>query len=144
MQRTRSPPSSRPRWERSSALAAGQLVAQCGKRLVRGQGAGPLRVGTRRAVVLAGIALVTCLLGRGISLGACLDDLLLVRLIACPSLGVLPLPLLALAVEALEPLTGLRIEALGVEVVALVVVSGRHAVQGRVEVLAGDVRAAAL
>src|SRR3712207_5231014 len=50
-------------------------------------------------------------------------------------LGVLPLPGLAGLVVALEPLAGLRVEALGVDVVALLVVRGGHAVGGRVELL---------
>ena len=58
------------------------------------------------------------------------------RLEPGPRLGVLPLPLFALGVVALEPLAGLGVEAVGVDVVALVVIGGRHAVQGRVEVVA--------
>src|SRR4029077_60620 len=60
------------------------------------------------------------------------------------SLCVLPLPLFALGVEALQPLARLGVEAVGVDVVALLVVRGRHAVQGRVEVLAGDLADGAL
>ena len=52
---------------------------------------------------------------------------------------VLGLPSLALSVVALEPLVGLRVEALGVLVVALLVVLGRHAVEAGVEVLGGGV-----
>src|SRR5680860_1287510 len=66
-------------------------------------------------------------------------DLLLVGLPAGVGPGVLPLPLLALGVEALEPLVGLGVEAVGVLVVALLVVLLRHAVHRRVEVLAGRV-----
>src|SRR3712207_8755386 len=46
-------------------------------------------------------------------------DLLAVRLVAGLGLGVLPLPLLALRVEALAPLAGVGVEALRVQVVAL-------------------------
>ena len=52
---------------------------------------------------------------------------------------VLGLPRLALGVVALEPLVGLRVEALGVLVVALLVVLGRHPVEAGVEVLGGGV-----
>ncbi len=62
-----------------------------------------------------------------------LDDLGLVLLEALLRLGVLGLPDLALSLEALEPVVGLGVEALGVDVVALVVVGRSHAVQGRVE-----------
>src|SRR6266508_2212053 len=62
-------------------------------------------------------------------------DLLLVGLPARVGLGVLPLPLLALSVEALEPLARLRVEAVGVDLVTLVVVRRRHAVERRVEVV---------
>src|SRR5271169_1938026 len=51
-------------------------------------------------------------------------------------LGVLVLPLLTLLLVAGQPLAGLRVETLGVFVVALLVVGGRYAVQGRVEVVA--------
>ena len=72
--------------------------------------------------------------GRGLGLGlAGLLDLLAVRLPAGVGLGVLPLPLLALLLVALEPLVRLGVEALGVLVVALLVVLGRHAVQRGVE-----------
>src|SRR5690606_39048162 len=50
-------------------------------------------------------------------------------------LGVLALPLFAGLVVAFHPLAGLRVEALRVDVVALVVVLGGHAVQRRVELL---------
>src|SRR6185437_11920034 len=71
-----------------------------------------------------------------LGLGPGLLDLAPVRLEASPRLGVLVLPLLALPLEALQPLARLRVEAVGVLVVALLVVGGRHAVQGRVEVVA--------
>src|SRR6266498_1254099 len=56
-------------------------------------------------------------------------------LVPGPGLGVLPLPLLALGVEALQPLARLGVEALRVDVVALIVIGGGHAVQGWVEVV---------
>ncbi len=49
--------------------------------------------------------------------------------------GILLLPLLTLRLEALEPFLVLGVEALGVLVVALVVVLRRHAVERGVEVL---------
>src|SRR5213076_1712862 len=74
-------------------------------------------------------------LGRSSGVGlAGLDDLLLVLLEAGLRLGVLGLPHLTLGFEALEPVVGLGVEALGVDVVALVVVRRGHAVQRRVEV----------
>src|SRR5208282_5241739 len=50
-----------------------------------------------------------------------------VRLEPGSRLGVLVLPLLTLLLVARQPLAGLRVEALGVLVVALLVVGGRHA-----------------
>src|SRR5690242_14345206 len=114
---------------RTSALA-GQLVAEGGQGLVGGQGAG------RGVVVLAGRAVAAArgarrrLGGRGgvarlalfLGLGAGLLDLAAVRLEAGAGLGVLPLPLFALGLVAGEPVAALRVEALGVQVVALVVV----------------------
>ncbi len=50
-------------------------------------------------------------------------------------LGVLPLPLGTLLLVAVQPVVRLGVEALGVLVVAFVVVVGSHAVQRRVEVL---------
>src|SRR6185437_8337499 len=79
-----------------------------------------------------------------LGLGPGLLHLLAVRLEASPRLGVLVLPLLALPLEALQPLTRLRVEAVGVLVVALLVVRGRHAVQGRVEVVADGLADGAL
>src|ERR1700729_3680210 len=58
------------------------------------------------------------------------------RLEPGPGLGVLVLPLLALLLVTRQPFARLRVEAVGVLVVALLVVGGRHAVQGRVEVVA--------
>src|SRR5690554_364555 len=66
------------------------------------------------------------------------------RLVGFPALvrlGVLGLPGFALLVEAFAPFLGFGVEALGVLVVTLVVVFGRHAVQRRVEVLAVRVHA---
>ena len=112
-----------------SALAAGQLVAQGRERLVRGERA-------RRAVLVGGVAggggAAAAAGLAGLAVGAAalavlglfrpcsrLGDLAAVRLAAGARLGVLALPLLALVVVALEPLAGLRVEALGVDVVAL-------------------------
>src|SRR5512140_2627197 len=95
----------------------GELLAQRGRRR-----AGLGRV--RRGVAATG--------GLGVGLGERLD-LGAVRLPTGVRLGVLLLPGLALLLEALEPLVGLRVEALGVLVVTLLVVLGGHAVQGRVE-----------
>src|SRR5690606_21260506 len=67
--------------------------------------------------------------------GAGALHLLGVRLPALAGLGVLPLPFLTLLLVAGQPLAGLRVEALRVDVVAVLVVGGGHAVQGRVEVL---------
>src|SRR5580700_1620021 len=126
-----------------SALAAGQLVPEGRERLVRGQRARPLNLRAGGAVVVAPVV-AALVLGRGLGLGPGLGDLGLVRLVAGAGLGVLPLPLLPLAVEALKPLAGLGVEALRVEVVALVVVGGRHAVQRRVEILARHLAGRAL
>ncbi len=64
------------------------------------------------------------------------------RLVAALGLGVLPLPLLALLLVARQPLPGLGVEAVGVDVVAVLVVAGLHAVLGRVET--GDLTHGAL
>ena len=56
-------------------------------------------------------------------------------------LGVLLLPGDALLVVARLPVVGLRIEALGVDVVAVLVVRGGHAVERRVELVRLDVDA---
>ena len=74
-------------------------------------------------------------LARGLLGHLRLGLLLHVRLPALVRLGVLLLPDRALVVEALEPLARLGVEAVGVDVVALVVVGRRHAVEGRVELL---------
>ena len=79
----------------------------------------------------------TALGGSGV-VGRGLLDLGAVGLPAGVGVGVLLLPLLALSLEALEPLVGLGVEALGVLVVALLVVLGGHAVQRRVELADRD------
>src|SRR6266545_2927545 len=120
-----------------SALSAGELLPQRGERLVGGQRAAGLlgrlgggrgarrgrRGGTGRSR-----------LGDGVRRPGRLD-LLGVRLPALAGLGVLPLPLLALLLVPIQPLAGLRVEAFGVDVVALGVVCRGHAVERRVEVL---------
>src|SRR6516225_7656906 len=128
------------------ALAPRQLVAQGRERLVRGERA-------RRSVLVAAVAgrrrtaaaagppgfavLAATLAVLGLFLGlARLRDLAAVRLEAGPRLGVLALPLLALRVVPFQPLARVRVETLRVDVVALVVIGGGHAVQGRVEVVA--------
>src|SRR5690606_20585803 len=119
-----------------SALAAGQLLAQGGQRLVRGQRTGVVRAlgGVRTATGRGRSSGLAATLGSGLLVRlAGLDDLRLVLLEAALRLGVLALPLLALLLVALEPVVGLGVEALGVDVVALVVVGRGHAVQGRVE-----------
>src|SRR6201996_6409539 len=136
-------------------LAAAELLAQGCQRLVRGKGASG--GGTRgrgrgnRALPAdpgAGAPLAPRgAVGRGVTglgrdrvllvgLSAGLLDLLAVRFEAGAGLGVLVLPLLTLLLVARQPLPGLRVETLGVLVVALLVVGGRHAIQGRVEVVA--------
>src|SRR5690625_720128 len=62
------------------------------------------------------------------------SDLLLVGFPARVCFSVLTLPLFALGFVTFEPLVGLGVEALGVLVVALLVVVGRHAVERRIEV----------
>src|SRR3954468_20495668 len=113
----------------SRRSGVGELVAERLERFVAGERAGVLlRLvgGVRRG--LAGLRVG--LLGLGLLLG--------VGLPAGVRLGVLLLPLGTLLVVALEPLAGLRVEALGVDVVALVVVRRGHAVERRFELL--DVR----
>src|SRR5204862_6761068 len=101
-----------------------------GERLVAGQRAARAGGVARGGGLTAGVVAA----GRGLRVGrAGVSDLLAVRLVARLGLGVLPLPLLARRLEALAPFAGLRVEALGVDVVALVVVAGGHAVGGRVE-----------
>src|SRR5699024_7238124 len=66
-----------------------------------------------------------------------LGDLLLVLFPAFLGGGVLLLPGLALSLVALDPFVGLGVEALGVLVVAVLVVLLRHAVESGVEELLG-------
>src|SRR6266545_1102148 len=115
---------------RSGSGLAGELLAERLQGLVGSERAldGSVVLRLRLRGVRRGLA--------GLDVGRLgLLDLLLVGLPARVGLGVLPLPLLALSVEALEPLARLRVEAVGVDVVALVVVRRRHAVERRVEVL---------
>src|SRR5699024_3789306 len=79
------------------------------------------------AALTAGSSLFSC--------GAVALDLSCVQTVATLGLGVASLPSLTLLVEALEPLVGLRVEALREDVVALLVVGVGHAVLGRVELL---------
>src|SRR6266568_3367206 len=143
------------------ALAAGQLLAQGRQGLVGSQGAGGRgargrarghrargagRARAARAAAATGTArgavgrAALAGLGRGafflLGLGPGFLHLTPVRLEPGSRLGVLVLPLFALLLVAGQPLAGLRVEALRVLVVALLVVGGRHAVQGRVEVVA--------
>src|SRR5207245_849192 len=115
-------------------LSAGELGAQGRERLVAGQ-----RAAGRGSAAVAGrgrLATGVVATGRGLGVGLLgRRDLLAVRLEAGLGLGVLPLPRLAGLVVALEPLAGLRVEALGVDVVALLVVGRGHAVGGRVELV---------
>src|SRR5665647_2300382 len=126
-----------------SDLVPGELLTQSGERLIRSQRAlSGRRVGRGRGrtVRLRGRCTVRGVAGRllrvGCSLGVSLDGLLdlnLVRLPASVSLGVLLLPLLALLLVTADPFVGLGVEALGVLVVAGLVVLGSHAVHRRVE-----------
>src|SRR3954452_14939581 len=138
------------RARRSSATggsAAGELLAERGELGVAGEGAtAALRL---RALARVGVVarLGSSVLARGptggvvgrrrlgglglLLLGALqLGDVLLVARVGRL---VLALPLLALRLVPLAPLAGVRVEALGVDVVAGVVVLGRHAVERRVE-----------
>src|SRR5690606_20197955 len=123
-------------------LVAGELLAERGERLVRGEralgrGVDDRRGGPRGGGPGSGVRVAT--LGRSrVSLGG-LGDLLAVRLPARVCLGVLRLPDLTLRLEALEPLVRLGVEALGVGVVALLVVLGSHAVERGVELLGAQV-----
>src|SRR5699024_1245785 len=122
---------------------ASELLPQRGQGLVGGQGA----LGTRRRragrggaalrAVGGGGGVVAGLRGSRV-VGGSLLDLGPVGLPAGVGVGVLLLPGLALGLVALEPLVGLRVEALGVLVVALLVVLRGHAVERRVEL--GEVR----
>src|SRR6476646_2114509 len=154
--------------ELGSVLTAGQLLAQGRQGLVGSQRAGG--AGTRRRgrgdragrAALAGAARAGTTTAAGgavgrtgigdfaaghfflVGLGPGLLHLAAVRLEPGARLGVLVLPLLALLLVAGQPLPGLRVEAVGVLVVALLVVGGRHAVQGRVEVVADGLADGAL
>src|SRR6188508_792791 len=123
------------RWVSRSLLTAGQLLAQSLQCLVGGQrdsvggAALGLALGRAAGAVRRGLARLDLgLLGLGL--------LLDVSLPARVRLGVLVLPDLALVVEALEPLARVGVEALRVDVVALLVVRRGHAVERRVELLA--------
>src|SRR6266702_2959771 len=133
------------------ALAAGQLLAQGRQGLVGSQGAGGRgargrarghrargadRARAARAAAATGTARGAVGRAALAGLGPGFLHLTPVRLEPGPRLGVLVLPLLTLLLVAGQPLAGLRVEALRVLVVALLVVGGRHAVQGRVEVVA--------
>src|ERR1700722_621288 len=138
---------------------AGQPLAESGQRLVRGQRAGRLgargragrdraaRAGPRAAPATAGrprgaarsraFGVAVARRDRFLLVGlAGFLHLLAVRLEPGARLRVLVLPLLALLLVAVQPLARLRVEAVRVLVVALLVVGGRHAVEGRVEVVA--------
>src|SRR5690606_15488306 len=119
---------------RALLAAAGELLPKRGQGLVGGQrAAGALRAaaGAARGGTRVGVGR-----GGGLGLGGLgLLDLLAVRREAGLRHGVLARPLVALGLEALHPLAGLRVEALGVLVVPLLVVLGGHAVEGRVELL---------
>src|SRR5437764_1505108 len=117
-----------------SALAARQLVPQGRERLVRGERAGG---GTAVATSAATAARTPRAAGRVALVGSFADrvflglaglgDLPPVRLEPRTGLGVLLLPLLALGLVPFEPLPRLGVEAIGVDVVALIVVGGGHA-----------------
>src|SRR6266567_5274472 len=126
---------------------SGQLVAERGEGLIGSQGATGRAVATAAgrggggggapwtaplAALGPGVACVARLV---LGLAARLGDLAPVRLEPRPCLGVLLLPLLALLLVTFEPLARLGVETVGVDVVALLVVGGRHAVQRRVEVV---------
>src|SRR6478752_906624 len=109
----------------SAGSATRELLAKSRESLVVRERAGGAAVGReRRRGVGDGV--------RSLGLGG-LGDGSLVGLPATLGGGVLLLPLLTLLVEALEPGTRLGVEALGVLVLAALVVLGDHAVEGRVE-----------
>src|SRR5262245_14903045 len=129
---------------RGLGLPAGQLVAEGGERLVGGKRAArgavaaapaacgrPPRAAGPGLLAAAGVAVRLGLVAGLAGLG----DLAPVGLEPRPGLGVLLFPLLALLLVAFEPLAGLGVEALRVDVVALLVVGGGHAVKGGVEVV---------
>src|SRR5690606_28908447 len=126
---------------------AGELLPQRRELLVAGQRAAALggllrRRGRRRggrAATRGVVLLATLDTGRGVGRGSgvggsSLGHLAHVLLVASVRLGVLLLPLLALGLVPFLPLLGVGVEALGVDVVALLVVLGGHAVLRRVEV----------
>src|SRR5690606_20645501 len=114
--------------------AAGELLPQRGQLLVAGER--PAGLG-RGAPTLRGVVGGAAVGGRrGLQLRH-LADLRHVLLVASVRLGVGPLPRLALGLVALLPLAGLDVEALGVDVVPLLVVLRRHAVAGGVELGVG-------
>src|SRR5205814_4348132 len=96
------------------------------------------RGGTAAAAGLAGLAVGAAALAVIGLLGglACLGHLAAVRLEPGARLRVLALPFLTLGVVPFQPLVGVRVEAIRIDVVALIVVGGGHAIQGRVEVVA--------
>src|SRR5215469_2254786 len=118
--------------DRRSATA-GQLVPQRRQCLVGRQRAGGLGfwLGLLPPARLAAVTAV----GFGGLGPPRLRDLRLVRFVPRAGLGVLVLPLLALLVVSLEPLARLGVEAFGVDVVALLVVSGLLAGERGVQVL---------
>src|SRR5690606_33646961 len=101
------------------ASVAGQLLLQRGQRLVGGQGPGGLLGGG--APGLPATAVVTAVAAALRQRPGGLD-LPLVLLPPLAGLGVLPLPLLTLLLVARQPLPGVGVEALRVDVVALGVV----------------------
>src|SRR6478736_8591344 len=115
-----------------SGLAARELLAERLQRLVGGERAAGVATGLRLDVATRGVRGGLAGLGLG-DLGVRL--LLDVLLPAGVRLGVLVLPDRTLLVEALEPLARLGVEALGVDVVALLVVGRGHAVERGVELL---------
>src|SRR5829696_5469797 len=119
---------------RRSGLAARELLAEGLQRLVGSQRAAGLRTGLAAGLDVATGGVRGGLAGLGLGdlgVGLLLD----VLLPAGVGLGVLVLPDRALVVEALEPLARLGVEALGVDVVALLVVGRGHAVERGVELL---------
>src|SRR4051794_25133983 len=115
------------------SLVRGERALRCRRHRGRAAAGGLARRGRRRGVRGRRRRGAAGLLG--------LLDLLLVGLPARVRLGVLRLPGGPLLLVALEPLPRLGVEALRVEVVALLVVARRHAVERRVELLRVDVDA---
>src|SRR5690606_7248417 len=117
----------------SGSRPAPELVPQRRQLSVAGQRAAVLL--RLRGVVAAALLFATFgFRSSGFRLGLPgLGDLSHVLLVASVGFGVLALPLVPLLLVAGLPLLGLRVEALGVDVVPLGVVLGDHAVLGRVE-----------